>query len=86
MKFSNLKELVVSKVRLLIDGLPFTVEEYERAKNILKTKYGKTSEVINAYIWNMMEIPTAYGTNPVKIHEFYKKLLLSSAGDLGKTF
>ena len=40
-KFSYLKEMVVQKVRLTIDGLPFTVEGYERAKSILKSRYGK---------------------------------------------
>ena len=40
-KFSYLKELVEPKVRNAIDGLPFTVEGYERAKSILKSKYGK---------------------------------------------
>ena len=42
-KFSYFKELVIPKVRYLIDGLPFTREGYTRAKNILLTKYGKTS-------------------------------------------
>jgi chromosome segregation ATPase len=44
-KFSYLKELLEPKVRTTIDRLPFTTEGYERAKNILKTKYGKTSEM-----------------------------------------
>ena len=46
-KFSYLKELLVPRVRATIDGLPFTTEGYARAKNILKTKYGSTSEVTN---------------------------------------
>ena len=37
-KFSYLKELVNSKVRVLIDGLPLNTEEYERSK-ILKAKF-----------------------------------------------
>ena len=32
-KFSYLKELVIPKVRALIDGLPFNIEGYKRAKN-----------------------------------------------------
>ena len=36
-KFSYLKELVDRKLKTAIDGLPFTTEGYERAKNILKT-------------------------------------------------
>ena len=48
-KFAYLKELIQPKVRADIDGLPFSTEGYERAKNILKSEYGKTSEIINAY-------------------------------------
>jgi len=40
-KFSYLKELLVPRVRATIDELPFTSEGYGRAKNILKTKYGR---------------------------------------------
>jgi hypothetical protein len=47
-KFSYLKELVEMKVRKSIDGLPFTKEGYERAKDILEKKYGE--EVVNAYV------------------------------------
>lgn len=44
-KFSYLKELVLPKVRADIDGLPFNTEGYQRAKNTLKSEYGKTSEM-----------------------------------------
>jgi len=37
-KFSYLKELLVPKVRAVIDGLPINSEEYTPAKNILMTK------------------------------------------------
>ena len=47
-KFAYLKELVDAKVRAEIDGLPFTTEVYERAKNILIGEYGKTREIVNA--------------------------------------
>ena len=49
-KFSFLKEMLKPKVRVLVDGLPFTTEGYDRAKNILKSKYGKDNEVVNAHI------------------------------------
>ena len=39
-KFSYLKELLGPKARVIIDGLPFTTEEYERAKVILKSSLG----------------------------------------------
>ena len=45
-KFAYLKELEETHVQKGIDGLPFTTEEYEPAKNILKTNYGKISEII----------------------------------------
>ena len=74
-KFSYLKELLVSKVRMSIDGLPFTSEGYERAKNILKTKYGKPSEVSNAHVQQIISLQTVRGTQPGKIHEFYETLV-----------
>ena len=52
-KFSHLKELLEPHVCEAIDGLPFTTEGYERAKNILKSNYGKTSEIVRAYVDNI---------------------------------
>lgn len=88
-KFSYLKELLEPKVRSIINGLPFTIEGYERAKNILKTKYGKNSEIINAYVNNIMVLPVVQGANPNKIYEFYETLLssvqsLETMGKLGE--
>jgi len=76
-KFSYLKELLLPKVRVHIDGLPFSTEGYERAKNILKSTYGKDSEVVNAYVQNITSLPVIRGNYPNKIHEFYAKLLTS---------
>ena len=76
-KFSYLKELVIPKVRLLIDSMPFTSEGYTRAKNILLTKYGKPSEVANAHVQNIMSLPQINNANPQKIHDFSEKLLCS---------
>ena len=73
-KFSYLKELLNPKVRVLIDGLPFTTEGYERAKNILSTKYGKLSEVVNAHIQQVMNLPPIHHYEIERIHEFYEKL------------
>ncbi|XP_028415664.1 uncharacterized protein LOC114539027 [Dendronephthya gigantea] len=85
-KFSYLKELVGPKVKSSLDGLPFSTEGYERAKNILKTKYGDDSEIVNAYVQNLMNLPTIQGTNPGKIHTFYDKLVFNvqSLETLGK--
>ena len=76
-KFSYLKELLLPKVRVHIDGLPFSTEGYERAKNILNSTYGKDSEVVNAYVQNITSLPVIRGNYPNKIHEFYAKLLTS---------
>ena len=86
-KFAYLKELMEPNVRKQIDGLPFTTEGYERAKNILKATYGKTSEIINAYIENISALPTISGSQPAKIHTFYQTLSLNvqSLETLGKT-
>ena len=45
--FSYLKELVISKIRRLIDSLPFTSEGYTKAKNILMTKYVKLRKLMS---------------------------------------
>ena len=73
-KFAYLKDLLEPKVRTGIDGLPFSSEGYERAKNIIITKYGKTSEIVNAYVQSIMALPPISGSNIVKIHQFYEKL------------
>ena len=76
-KFSYLKEALVPKVRLTIDGLPLTTEGYERAKQILRTRYGKPSEVANAHIQNIISLPIIHGTQPAKILDFFEKLVTS---------
>ena len=76
-KFNYLKEFLEPKVRPLTENLPHTAEGYERAKSILKSKFGKKSEVINAHVQTIMNLPHIKGANPHKIHEFYAKLLLS---------
>ena len=55
-------------VRLSIDSLPFLSERYERAKNILKSKYGKISDVSNVHVQEIMGLPVVNGTNPKIIH------------------
>ena len=84
-KFSYLKELLEKKVCLNVDGLPFNSEGYERAKNIFKTKSGKTSEIINAYVQAMLALPHIPGSQPAKIHDFYKVVIkCASVGNLRK--
>ena len=85
-KFSHLKEYLQPKVRLLIDGLPFTAEGYNRAKSILKARYGKPSEVANAHIESIMTLPSITSSNTRKIHDFYEKLItnINALDTMGK--
>ena len=85
-KFGYLKELLEKHVRKDIDGLPFTDEGYTNAKAILEAEYGQPTEIVKAYIKNIMELPIITGANPIKIKEFYKQLRFNvqSLGTLGR--
>ena len=76
-KFSYLKELVELKVRKLIDGLPFTDVGYEKAIALLQKCYGRTDEIVNAYVKNILELPHIKERDLARIHEFYDSLLLN---------
>ena len=67
-----------AKVRDEVEGLPFTTEGYQRAKNILKNEYGKTSEIVNTHVQNIMGLPVIADTNAAKVNEFYKSLLYNT--------
>ena len=58
------------KVRVLVNGLPFTAEGCKRAENILKFKYGKDSEVANTYTQALISLSTIIRSNSYKINEF----------------
>ena len=85
-KFSYLKEFVELKVRKKVDGLPFTPEGYNRVKSILSDRYGKESEVVKAYVKDIIDLPTIAGVQPRKIHQFYERLLydVQSLQTMGK--
>ena len=48
--FSYVKELLIPRVRLLIDGPPFTYERYSRSKSILLDKFDKSTKIDAAHI------------------------------------
>ena len=73
-KFTYLRELVTPRVSRTIEALPFPAEGYNRAKSILKEKFGKGSEIIKAYTKEIVELPTLTGTNPKAISDFSEKL------------
>ena len=85
-KFAYLKEMLESQIRAEVDGLPFSIEGYERAKTILQSEYGKQSEIVNSYIRNIMNLPVITSNKPSQVHEFYKTLLFNvqSLETLGK--
>ena len=76
-KFSYLKKLVDIKVRRPIDGLPFTSEDYAKARDLLQKRYGQTSEVVSAYVRAILELPTAKERDVAKIQSFYETLLFN---------
>jgi hypothetical protein len=75
---TNLKELLIPKVSAFGDGLSFSTEGYERAKTILKTRYGKESEVANAHIQSIISLPTIPGADVKKINRFFETLVAST--------
>jgi hypothetical protein len=85
-KLAYLRGLLCKKVRKGIEALPFTAEGYNRAKSILKSTYGKESEVIKAYTKEIMELPHIPNVNVKRIHEFSEKLMycVQSLQTLGK--
>ena len=84
-KFAFQKEFLEPKVRETIDGLPFSTEGYERAKNILQSNHGNI-EIMHAYVENIRNLPVIAGTQAAKIHEFYHTLTynVQSLETLGK--
>ena len=75
-KFFYVKELFVLSVQLLVENLPFARERYQRAKSILKTKYGKKCEIANAHIQQIMSMPIISSSSLSRIHEFFKKVVI----------
>ena len=85
-KLAYLRGLLCKKVRKNIEALPFTAEGYNRAKSILKSTYGKESEVIEAYTKEIMDLPHISNVSMKRIHEFSDKLMycVQSLQTLGK--
>ena len=48
--FSHLKDLLAPEVKVLINGLSFHVERYERAEGMLESVYGKLTEIVKARV------------------------------------
>ena len=67
--------MVIPKVQL--NGLPWNNKGYEQAKNILLSIFGKTSELVNGHIQNVLPLPLIAGARAVRINEFFEKLMTS---------
>ncbi|CAB3990275.1 Hypothetical predicted protein [Paramuricea clavata] len=76
-KFTYLCELLEPSVKRVVEALPFTPEGYNRAKSILKDRFGKESEIEKAYVKEILELPHITSPSPKKIGEFYEKLSYS---------
>ena len=48
-----------------------------KQQKIIKEEYGKTSEFVNAYVNNILQLPTVTSADPNKVNFFYKTLLLN---------
>ena len=64
-------------MKALIDGLVFTPEGYARAKCILLAKFGKPIEIAAGHIQRITSLLVVSNSNPIKIHQFYEKLIVS---------
>lgn len=76
-KFTYLHELLDARVRKTVGGLPQTAKRYNRALSILKDRFGKESDIVKAYVKEILDPPYTPTGNPKRIHEFYKKLSYS---------
>jgi len=76
-KFTYLRELLDARVRKTVEALPQTAEGYNRALSILKDRFGKESEIVKAYVKEILDLPYTPTGNPKRIHEFYEKLSYS---------
>ena len=41
----------------------------------MKSRYGKISEIVNAYVQTILALPHIHGSQPAKIYDLYEKLL-----------
>ena len=54
---------------ILIDGLPFTEEGYDKAKTLLEKRFARTSDVVGVYMRNILQLPTVRERDVRKIHD-----------------
>ena len=59
---------------------------HHNVKENLNSGNGKVRKAVNAHVQGIMALPTVQGSNPISIHEFWKKLLahVQSLEKMGK--
>ncbi|CAB3996422.1 Collagen alpha-1(XXVII) chain B [Paramuricea clavata] len=68
-------KLASAKVETLTINKEGNLQEgYNKAKSILKDRYGKESEIIKSYVKDIMDLPYIHGANPKKIRDFSERL------------
>ena len=72
-----LKVLLIPRVRLLIEGSPFTSEGYSIAKSILLGKFGKPTEIAAAHFQCITTLSVIQNSHPTRIHDFFERLVIS---------
>lgn len=72
--FTYLHVLLGEKVKKTTEALLHSSEQYNRAKAILKERYGKESEIVEVYVRKIINLPYTSIANLKKIMEFYGKL------------
>ena len=75
-KLSYLHGYLTPKVSGLISSLPHTTEGYEEAKNILKEKYGRPSEMVKGYVREINNLMNP-GRDVKNVHDFADKLFVA---------
>ena len=86
-KFSYLRELLTDQPKSEIAGFPFNAEVYNKAKEVLKKKYGVTTEIVHAHGNGILDLPTIKISNNLKlVHKCYRSLSISvnSSKTMGK--
>ena len=80
-KFGYLKELLEKHVRK-----ENAKTQTQTQRLVLEAEYGQPTEIVKAYIKNIMELPIITGANPIRVKEFYKQLRFNvqSLGTLGR--
>ena len=74
-KFNYLNSLVEGTAAAAIRGLPFTADNYEAAKIILKKRFGQPQVIINAHMERLVKIAAVtHDSNLKRRRELYDKV------------